>query len=165
MTSDSALAVSGLLDSKMFGPGTLDENSKRRSIYFTVKRSRLMNSMVIFDAPEPLVSQGERPATTVAPQALLLLNSPEARSWALGLAKRIESEVKSDDANPAPLIARGYQLALGRRPTRAEATDALAFVMSGVKEYAASGQGNALLLSLADFCQGLLGLNEFIYVE
>ena len=35
---DSALAVSGLLDTTMFGPGTLDENSKRRSLYFTVKR-------------------------------------------------------------------------------------------------------------------------------
>ena len=36
------LAISGQLDATMYGPGTLDETSKRRSIYFTVKRSKLM---------------------------------------------------------------------------------------------------------------------------
>jgi hypothetical protein len=56
---DSALAVSGLMDCTMYGPGTLDENSKRRSIYFTVKRSKLLNSMVVFDAPEPAGEPGE----------------------------------------------------------------------------------------------------------
>src|ERR1019366_461154 len=51
---DSILAVSGELDPKLFGPGTLDDKTKRRSIYFTVKRSKLMPMMVIFDAPEAL---------------------------------------------------------------------------------------------------------------
>jgi mono/diheme cytochrome c family protein len=162
---DSALAVSGLLETKMFGPGTLDENSRRRSLYFTVKRSRLMNSMVVFDAPEPLVSQGTRPTTTVAPQALLLLNSPQARSWAHALAKRMESDVKSEALNPAPLIARGYQLTLGRPPTRVELASGAAFVESGVKQYSAAGLADAPTRALADFCQALLGLNEFIYVD
>ncbi len=36
---DSLLSVSGQLDLKMFGPGTLDQNMKRRSIYFFIKRS------------------------------------------------------------------------------------------------------------------------------
>ena len=38
---DSMLAVSGVLDPTMHGPGTRDENSKRRSIYFNIKRSTL----------------------------------------------------------------------------------------------------------------------------
>ncbi|HTN76193.1 MAG TPA: PSD1 and planctomycete cytochrome C domain-containing protein, partial [Pirellulaceae bacterium] len=61
---DSMLAVSGQLDPKLYGPGTLDEAHKRRSIYFTVKRSRLIPMMTLFDSPEPLVSVGSRPATT-----------------------------------------------------------------------------------------------------
>ena len=162
---DSALAVSGLLDTKLFGPGALDENSRRRSLYFTVKRSRLMNSMVVFDEPEPLVSQGTRPTTTVAPQALLLLNSPQARGWARALAKRAESEAKSGPANPDPLIARAYQLALGRMPALAESAIALAFVERGAKEYADADKANPRSLALADFCQALLGLNEFVYVN
>ncbi|MEQ1862961.1 MAG: PSD1 and planctomycete cytochrome C domain-containing protein [Chthoniobacteraceae bacterium] len=137
---DSILAVSGLLDRTMFGPGTLDENSKRRSIYFTIKRSRLLNSMVVFDAPEPLVSQGSRPTTTVAPQALLLMNSPQVRAWAEALAQRA--------GNPE----RAYQLALGRAPSADEAAAAAKFIATG---------GTS---ALADLCQVLFGLNEFAYL-
>ena len=116
-------------------------------------------------APEPLVSQGTRPTTTVAPQALLLLNSPQARSWARALAKRSESGVPTDAPGAAPRIARAYQLALGRLPTRAESKGAVAFVESGAKDYAAAGKPDARALALADFCQALLGLNEFIFVD
>src|SRR5262249_51084247 len=72
---DSLLAIGGMLDTTMYGPGTLDEASRRRSIYFTVKRSKLIPMLQVFDAPEALVSLGERPATTIAPQALLLMNN------------------------------------------------------------------------------------------
>jgi hypothetical protein len=147
---DSILAVSGLLDRTIFGPGTLDESSKRRSIYFTIKRSRLLNSMVVFDAPEPLVSQGSRPTTTVAPQALLLMNSPQIRAWAEALAQRAE--------NPE----RAYQLALGRSPNAVEMQAAANFLESGIAAYA--GKPNAPTLALADLCQVLFGLNEFAYL-
>ena len=79
---DQMLAVSGQLDSTMFGPGTLDANMKRRSIYFMIKRSRLVPMMQIFDSPEPLVSVGSRPATTIAPQALMFMNNRQVRSYA-----------------------------------------------------------------------------------
>jgi mono/diheme cytochrome c family protein len=163
---DSALAVSGALDRKMFGAGTLDERSKRRSIYFTVKRSRLLNSMVVFDAPEPLTSQGVRPTTTVAPQALLLMNSAQTREWALVFANRVETDVKdaqSDDFTRH--IARGYALALGRPPRRDETKAAATFIRDGVTAYAAAGKPNPRTHALADFCQTLLALNEFIYVD
>ena len=64
------LAASGPLDETMFGPGTLDEGQRRRSIYFTIKRSQLIPLMVLFDAPEPLQGVAARPSTTIAPQAL-----------------------------------------------------------------------------------------------
>jgi hypothetical protein len=143
----------------MFGAGTLDERSKRRSIYFTVKRSRLVNSMVVFDAPEPLTSQGSRPTTTVAPQALLMMNSTQTREWALAFAKRVEADAKDLE----PQIARAYLLALGRPPRSDETGAALAFIGSGTTAYA--GKTNAPTLALADLCQTLLALNEFIYVE
>ena len=67
-------------------PGTLDESMGRRSVYFMIKRSTLVPSMQIFDSPEPLVSVGNRPATTIAPQALLFMNSPHVRAAAKALA-------------------------------------------------------------------------------
>ena len=147
---DSLLAVSGVLDPAMFGPGTKDENSRRRSIYFTVKRSQLVGSMVAFDLPEPLVSQGQRPVTTVAPQALVLMNSPQARSWAQAFAERLRREApESDDAR----IVRAHLLALGRPPSPQERTRCAAFL-------AAAGPD-----ALADLCQVILGLNGTAYID
>ena len=155
---DSILSVSGLLDETMFGAGTLKESSVRRSIYFKIKRSELVNSMVVFDAPEPLTSQGGRPSTTVAPQALLLMNSPQVREWAAAFARRLEKDAPGGNADDLkPLITRAYQLALGRTPNAAESRAAMAFIRSGL----AGGRDKAL----TDFCQTLLSLNEFAYLN
>jgi hypothetical protein len=140
---DCVLAVTGALDPKMYGPGTKDEASVRRSIYFTVKRSQLVGSMVVFDLPEPLVSQAVRPTTTVAPQALFLMNAPEVREWAKNFAKRLENE-----PTPEAKVTRAFLLALGRKPTETELEQSVAFLKSE---------------DVADFCQVVLGLNEFAY--
>ena len=158
---DAMLAVSGQLDATMFGPGTKDERSKRRSIYFTMKRSQLIGSMVVFDQPEPLVSQGARPTTTVAPQALLLMNGPQVREWAEAFARRVESDTPGTES-PAQ-VARAYLLALSRPPTAKEQASAAAFLASQTASYEAEKKPNARSLALADFCQVLFGLNEFAY--
>ena len=150
---DSMLAVAGVLDPTMFGPGTRDERSRRRSIYFTVKRSELIGSMVAFDAPEPLISQGSRPTTTVAPQALLLLNGVQVREWAEAFAGRL---------GPDP-IQSAYLHALSRAPTSTERAEAAAFLATQTQRYAAAGKPNGSAVALADFCQVLFGLNEFVY--
>ncbi|MBM3871358.1 MAG: DUF1549 domain-containing protein [Verrucomicrobia bacterium] len=158
---DAMLAVSGQLDTTMFGPGTKDERSKRRSIYFTMKRSQLIGSMVVFDQPEPLVAQGARPTTTVAPQALLLMNGPQVREWAEAFARRVEAETSGGEV-PAQ-INRAYLLALSRSATAKEQVSAAAFLASQTSSYVAEKKPNATHLALADFCQVLFGLNEFAY--
>lgn len=147
---DSLLSVSGTLDSTMFGPGSLDENMRRRSVYFTVKRSRLPNSMLVFDWPEHLVSIGERPSTTVAPQSLYLMNSPDVRQCAEALAKRSGGEVDAV-----------YQLALSREASVTERDSAAAFLKSQTAFY--EGKPDAAQRALADYCQAIMGSNEFLY--
>jgi hypothetical protein len=159
---DSMLSVSGLLDATLYGPGTMDERSRRRSIYFTIKRSQLMGSMVAFDQPEPLVSQGNRPVTTVTPQALLILNGPHVREWAEAFARRVETELAPDDATER-LVSRAYLESLGREPTREELSDAVSFIHQQRKAYASQGASNSSTLSLTDFCHVMFGLNEFAY--
>ncbi len=159
---DSLLATSGLLDTTLYGPGTLDEASRRRSIYFTVKRSKLVAMMQVFDAPDALSSIGERVSTTVAPQALLLLNNANTRSYAKAFAKRIAPEPAADLAQS---IRAGYVTAVARQPTEDELADGLAFVTAQAASYQAAGKPDARNLALADFCQVLLCLNEFVYVE
>ena len=159
---DSLLFVSGALDTNMFGPGTLDQASLRRSIYFTVKRSQMIPAMQAFDAPEPLVSQGSRPTTTVAPQALFLMNNLHVRSWAEAFAKRLTA---TPEQPAAEVIARAYALALSRSPTKSERADAAPFIEQQISRYRAEQKANARELALTDFAQIVFSLNEFIYVE
>jgi uncharacterized protein DUF1553 len=159
---DSLLAVSGTLDPTMFGPGTLDEGHTRRSIYFMIKRSKLVPMMQLFDQPEPLVSVGGRPSTTIAPQALAFLNSPHIRGYAHNFARRL---LPADKKSPADAVKQGYQAAIGREPDEEELSAAVEFVAAQQQSYAAAGKTDARELALADFCQVLFGLNEFVYVE
>ena len=159
---DSMLAVSGSLDRRMFGAGTLDEKHRRRSIYFMIKRSKLIPTMQLFDSPEPLVSVGNRPSTTIAPQALLFLNSPNVRSYANTFADQLSTAASQ---SPAEGVKQGYLKAIGREPTTEELNDDVAFLAEQSAAYKAAGKNNGTKLALADFCQMLLSLNEFVYVE
>ena len=137
---DAILAVSGMLEEKMYGPGTLDPASKRRSVYFTVKRSNLIPMMVVFDAPEALTPMGERSTTTIAPQALLLMNNPQVREYAKALAKRA---APTEGAPIASAIRAAYEIALSRSQTKEEQSDGVAFVAEQVNGYTAAGQAPA----------------------
>ncbi len=161
---DSLLAISGKLDPTMYGPGTKDERSPRRSIYFTMKRSELIGSMVVFDQPEPLVSQGSRPVTTVAPQALLLMNGPQVREWAEAFARRVEAESNSS-TDFAPAVQRIFAMALNRAPTDVELTEAKAFLEHESASYVREGNSAPRTIALADFCQVMFALNEFAYID
>ena len=105
--------------------------------------------MMVFDAPEPLVSQGGRPTTTIAPQALLFMNSPLVRKAAAGLAKQ----------GSVQAITRRAQ---GRSPTPKELSAAKSFVAAQAESYKKDGKPD---LSLVDFAQAILCLNEFVYVD
>jgi hypothetical protein len=133
-------------------------------VYFTVKRSRLIPAMQVFDAPEPLVSQGTRPATTVAPQALMLLNSPHLRAWANRFARRLAPDA---DTPFEQAVTRAYTLALVRPPNDAERATATAFLESQTSGYLTAQHpvAEARQLALTDLAQAILGLNEFLHVD
>jgi hypothetical protein len=157
---DSLLAAGGALDLTMYGPGTLDEASSRRSVYLTVKRSRPVPILQLFDSPEAIQSIGERQMTTVPTQALTLMNSPFVRKQAEQLAKRVRPSATVE----LPVAVEAvYRTALGRKPTAQEKDRAAAFVLRHAETY---GKGeSAIARAFADFCQALLCSNEFVYVD
>jgi len=157
---DSLLAVSGSLDLTMYGPGTLDENSSRRSVYLTVKRSKLVPMLQMFDAPEAIQSIGVRSTTTVATQALAMMNSPFVRKRAEQFAARIRAK---DSADLNQTVADAYLTALGRQPTAQEQERMLSFLNTQAATYGKNPR--ALEQALADCCQVLLCSNEFVYVD
>lgn len=154
---DTMLAVSGQLDRKMFGPGTLDQNMKRRSVYFFIKRSKLIPMMMLFDWPEHLVSIGQRTSTTVAPQALMFMNSQQGRAYAESFAAML---TEKDDK-----IGQAYRSALGRDPSSDERKLAEEFRAGQASEYRDAGRNDAEKIALADLCQAIFSMNEFVYVD
>ena len=154
---DAMLSVSGQLDRTMFGPGTLDSSMKRRSVYFFIKRSRLIPEMMLFDWPEHLVSIGQRTSTTIAPQALMFMNSPQGRSYAESFAASLST--KTD------MIGHAYRSAIGREPSPDERTLAEAFIAGQAAEYRSAGRNDADQVALADLCQAIFSMNEFVYVD
>jgi hypothetical protein len=160
---DAMLHVGGLLDSTMYGPGSLDASMRRRSVYFFIKRSQLIPMMMLFDWPEHLVSIGQRPLTTIAPQALMFMNNPQGRDYALALARRAREQ--SAELSPERAIADVYWTALSRGPSGAEAALAIHFLEHQTALRQKNGEAEAELLSLADLCQTLMSMNEFVYVD
>ena len=156
---DSLLSVGGQLDRRMFGAGTLDPAMKRRSVYFFVKRSQLIPMMTLFDAPDGTVGIEARTNTTIAPQALLLMNNPVVRSASRAFAGRLAG--RSD----AEAVRAGYEIAVGRPPSAQELADSAAFLAEQRASYTAEKKADAAERALLDFCQVLLGLNEFVYVD
>lgn len=152
---DAMLSISGMLDTRMFGAGTLNESDRRRSVYLTVKRSQLIPMMAVFDAPNATQAVGQRPSTTIAPQALELLNNKNVREYAKAFAKR----VAPTEATPFDDCAkRAYLLALGRAPDETELRESVSFLEELSKQ-------TSRAQALVDFCQAVMGLNEFVYVE
>jgi cytochrome c5 len=143
---DQILAVSGELDRTPFGPGTLDLAMKRRSIYFFIKRSRLIPFLLAFDGTNALQSIGARQTTTVAPQALVLMNNPQVIEWCAAFAKSA-----TIDGNNAKTVENIFVRALGRVPTKAEQLDASRYLQGGG--------------TIAGLCQIVISLNEFAYIQ
>ncbi|MGE0758490.1 MAG: DUF1553 domain-containing protein, partial [Pirellulaceae bacterium] len=124
---DAMLWASGELDTAMGGSlirsGTKVDNhyahaSTRRSIYQPVFRNALPALFDTFDFASPSVSTGQRTRSTVATQALTLVNEPWVRQRARALATRLVDE--HERAEPETLIRAAFQQCLQREPSNEE---------------------------------------------
>lgn len=164
---DSILAVAGTLDTKMGGPGihpyidpslwagssgrtwpgkpNTDPDTWRRSVYIFQKRTIQVPIMELFDAPNGIVSCARRNRSTIATQALILMNNDFVLDQAKRFAASLEREAGPD--RPAQ-VKLAFELAFSRPPSSKELTEAVAFLKAG---------------SLTDFAQTIFSLNEFSY--
>jgi len=181
---DTMLAVSGNLNRSMYGPGiqprlhpdliatgstqkwpTLEEDGPktwRRSVYIFIRRSVLMPLLTVFDGPDATQSCSRRQTTTIPLQSLELLNDRFARQQAESLAGRLEAEVGQDVKDQ---IDRAFWLTLSRAPEDGEVENSIAFLETQTVEYKKSGSAIPKGDALVDFCQALMNLNEFVYVD
>ncbi|MFN7731295.1 MAG: DUF1553 domain-containing protein, partial [Pirellula sp.] len=131
-------------------------DSSRRTMYLPIIRNHLFTLLEQFDFPDPTMPVGDRQATTVAPQSLLLMNA----DWVLESAERLASESESQASAPEARIDWLYQQALQRAPTDREKEQWLAFLNATDPALAAQPR-----LALTLLAQNLLISNEFFDVR
>ncbi|MCH2202517.1 MAG: PSD1 and planctomycete cytochrome C domain-containing protein [Fuerstiella sp.] len=157
---DNLLAVSGTLDLRMFGAGSLEETDVRRSVYLKMKRGNLIPFLQLFDAPDGMQGIGNRGVTTVPPQALAMMNSPLIREKAEQLAARL---AKQSDLIPSKIVHNGFWTTLSRPPLEHETKQMVEFISDQAAMY--GDTATAMPTAVADYCQLMLCLNEFIYID
>jgi hypothetical protein len=140
--------------------------TRRRSVYMFHKRVTQNPLLQVFDEPDASVSCSRRNTTTVAPQALALLNDTFVRDRALDFARLL---LAPDSENKNATIDRAFELTLSRPPRDAERDAALDFVNQQFQARAerepSAPPTEIREQALADLCQALFSLNEFIYVD
>jgi hypothetical protein len=159
---DAMLAIGGTLDRRMGGPGVFPEipdeisdrrlwpvsqdesDRNRRGLYVFVRRNLRYPFFESFDRPDTNASCPVRPVTTIAPQALSLLNG----SLAHETARRIVSRL--DGMNEAQRLDYAFRLTLGRLPDDEERRWGREFVSRSTWD---------------EFALALLNVNEFVYVD
>jgi hypothetical protein len=177
---DSILLVSGQLDSKMGGSylptpnrkyvtstasvNPLVYNIRCRSVYVPVVRSALYEVFQAFDFADPSVLVSRRDATTVAPQALFMLNSQLTADASRLLAGELLSREELDDADR---VRQLHQRCYGRPASDADVQRARGFLA----EYAAAAEAQSMAAADARsrawqaLCRSVMAANEFVYVE
>ena len=163
---DSMLAVSGLLDLTMGGPGydlfafeddhsprylyaehePLKGDALRRSVYRFIVRSVPDPFMTTLDCADPSQSVPVRTHTITALQALSMMNNPSVVTWAEAFAERVSSE--ADDLEGQ--LDAAFEYALARRASDTERATLAAYA----EEH-----------GLAAACRLIFNLNEFMFVD
>jgi len=139
---DNALAISGLLSTKMGGPPiyppqpeglwrhvgrnapkyltSTAEDRYRRGVYVIWRRSAPYPSFTNFDAPDRGACVINRSRTNTPLQALTLLNDPAYVEIGIGLAKRLATKGLATDLSDRERIAYAFRLCVAREPKDVE---------------------------------------------
>ena len=139
------------------GPKNVRFEFDSRSVYLPVVRSAVYEVMAAFDFGDPAVVQGRRASTTVAPQALFMMNSEIVQQVSGQLAAQLCGGAKRDDAER---VRELYHKLFQREPSRQESEEAVAHVAA---DRAATVEGE--LRAWQSLCRVLLAANEFMFVD
>jgi len=197
---DAILSVSGQLSDRLSGPSVLieedaegktvigsrilrdgllagvqevDEQARRRSLYLSAHRSLQLNMLQTFDLPTMNPNCQQRASSTVAQQALLLMNDP----WVLDAADKMALRAAALGASEeVSAIDSAYRLAFGLPPTERERelsqqfldqqTELFRHVPDPEWQKRLSEQPQAAEhRGLASLCQMLMASNRFMYLQ
>ena len=147
---DTMLQISGLLNTKMGGPGVFPPlppgavsklsataaaggwmteqdptNAYRRSVYIFVRRNLRYPMLQELDSANTFESCDFRKNTVTAPQSLELINNEEILQWARNFAGRV---LNDNGLSPQAQVDRAFRLAYGRAASAEEQKMAAEFL-------------------------------------
>jgi hypothetical protein len=175
---DALLFVSGTLDPTM-GGSVFDAKNRayvpgypnamydkydmpRRTVYLPVIRSALNDLFQVFDFADPSTANGQRDSTTVAPQALFMMNSKLVDGATHAMAQRLIKDGTLDDSARLRLA---YETAYARLPSPTETRRALDFLSRIERELPNATLAVRRLRAWQSLCRVLVAANEFVFVE
>ena len=171
MLYDTLLLAAGRLDQSRFGPGDAvrtrpdglvmpaeKANGWRRLIYVQQMRKKLPTHLETFDYPQMNPNCLERRNSTVAPQALHLMNNGMVQQLAEHFARRVRKEAGDD---PARQVERVYLIALSRLPSEEEKRIGREALARFAKEWGKDPAEKPL----ATFCHAIVNSAAFVYVD
>jgi hypothetical protein len=136
--------------------------SNVRSVYLPILRGNVPELLQVFDAADPNLIVGKRDVTTVATQALFLMNNPFIATQAERMARRI---LQHKDLDQPARIDLAYRLALGRLPDEQEKISVSHYLVEYRKSVeGAQHKGDPQFVAWASLCQTLFASGEFRYV-
>ncbi len=162
----SAEALEGLSRKGDVWSASPVEEQHRRSVYMFVSRSLMQPMMTSFDQPDTTLPCAQRDVTTVAPQALAMLNNDFtlARSQALASRARkivLENKNLDDEVSDQALIDAVWRIAFGREPSAIELQLASEHLATQRQQFTDAAEMRAW----ESLCQVVLISNEFLYVD
>src|SRR5262249_32175892 len=135
--------------------------SVHRSIYLPLLRGLTPRALEVFDFAEQGLVTGSRDTTTVAPQALYLLNDPFVRQQAQVLAQRLLGKGTDDPER----LRLAFRLTLGRAAAGKESERARSYLADYEAATRKEGVNDPRTAAWASFSQALLASAEFRYVR
>jgi hypothetical protein len=175
---DTLLLAAGRLDEAAGGPADAvqarpdglvtpagTDRGWRRLVYVTQTRKQLPTHLETFDFPQLSPNCLERRDSTVAPQALYLMNNGMVERLADEFARRVSREAGVD---PGAQVEWVYWLALSRAPSAAERETGVKALGTLTAEWAKTGSANgeaAQQKALATYCHAVVNSAGFLYVD
>ena len=169
---DGMLAIDGTLDLTMGGTlqsgfGTDGENSnnrlsvrpessRRRQVYLPLRRANLPVLLNLFDFGDATTAASKRPATTVAPQALFMMNSDFVAERAQNVTRELLENPTLDASGRVRTL---YLKILNRQATAQEVDSSLSYIDTFQK------RGSVAADAWTSLGRILLASNEYIYLD
>ncbi|HLJ10113.1 MAG TPA: DUF1553 domain-containing protein, partial [Planctomycetaceae bacterium] len=160
---DALLAVAGRLEARPGGPAEADAMTSRRMLYIKTTRTNRSGLGPLFDAADAAMHVERRTVSTIAPQALYLMNDSGIGDAAGKVVARPEIAAQTD---PPLRIQALYKLIFGRVPTPSEVELGCSFIERAKVEPLDGPPGST---EAGDpwgvYTQALLLSNEFLFVD